>query len=123
MSVPQWKRTPRACAISASRFVNLKQSPVSSPGSRSAPTNFSRVRRSAGSTAQKPSRSSTSKGTPYWRSTSTSLPMPSSCFWVRKSCSVPCVRSSYAMPVSARSAFRQSRLYSAIGTMRLLFSA
>ena len=49
--------------------------------------------------------------------------LPSNCFWVRKSCSVPCVRSSYAIPVAARSARRQSRLYSASRTIRALLTA
>ena len=52
-----------------------------------------------------------------------SLPVPSSCCCVRNSCSVPWLRSSYWMPVSARSSRRQSRLYSASRTMRALFNA
>ena len=49
--------------------------------------------------------------------------VPSSCFCLRNSCSVPWLRSSYLIPVSARSARRQSRLYSAIGIIRLLLIA
>jgi FAD dependent oxidoreductase len=49
MSTPKRKRTPRACALRDSSCVNLKQSPVSSPGRRSAPTNLCRTSASAGS--------------------------------------------------------------------------
>ncbi len=48
---------------------------------------------------------------------------PSSCAWVRNNCRVPCMRWSYSMPVAARSATMQSRLYSASRTIRPLLTA
>ncbi len=52
-----WRNvTPALAASSASRCVNLKQSPVSSPGSSRPPTNFSRTVASAGSCSMQPAR-------------------------------------------------------------------
>ena len=41
-----------------------------------------------------PARSSSWKSTPLSRSTAMSSALPSNCFWVLNSCSVPCIRSS-----------------------------
>jgi hypothetical protein len=49
MFTPKRKITPAASASLASACVNLKQSPVSSPGRRRPPTNFSFTAASAGS--------------------------------------------------------------------------
>ena len=64
--------TPSFAASLASACVNMWQSPVSSCGSRSPPTNLSFTAASAGSAPMQPARSSTSYGTPYCLSTAIS---------------------------------------------------
>ena len=114
---------PRALARSANWRVKKWQSPVSSLGSRKPPLIGTSALANAGSARPTLAASRSSKGTPHSCNTATSRAAAPSWAWLRKSCKVPWLRASWSIPVSARQARKQSRLYSDSRFMRSLLTA